>query len=149
MSNRIASPKVGTVVRSVDFDMDVLIIEGQYMSDGKVSNYWAFRPVNEDGSLGDIITAYGNFKEAEKEYSVETRVVCHSHNLNNKKMKTVDLQEMTKDLNISVRVTSEVNIPVPLDGGGKCQAMIDTLKDALEELKLNGASVKCEINVGR
>ena len=68
MSNRIDSPKVGTVVRSVDLDMDVLIIEGRYMSEGRLCNYWKFRPVNEDCSLGEEITGYGNFSETENKY---------------------------------------------------------------------------------
>ncbi|CAK0760401.1 hypothetical protein CCP1ISM_90014 [Azospirillaceae bacterium] len=40
--------------------MPVYITDGQSESGGRVSNWWGFRFINEDGTLGKASGCYGN-----------------------------------------------------------------------------------------
>ena len=86
MGNKIDSPIIGTVVRHTgwrfeddkNYPCDVLITRGQYMSNGRLSNFWYWRRVLDDGTLADTEHGYGSFEESEKNYDVETTIVVKS-----------------------------------------------------------------------
>jgi hypothetical protein len=40
-------------------DKPVYITDGQYESNGRISNYWRFRYINKNGSLGESGGDYG------------------------------------------------------------------------------------------
>ena len=85
MKNRveqIISPKIGSIVRHTgwfyeydkNYPCDVLITDGQYMSDDRLSNFWYWKRVLGDGTLADTEHGYGSFQESEKNYEIETRI---------------------------------------------------------------------------
>lgn len=82
MSKEISSPKIGTVVKHTgwgfendsNYPCDVLIVDGEYFVEGRISNFWSWRRVLEDGQLGDIERGYGYFEESDKKYKVETKI---------------------------------------------------------------------------
>jgi hypothetical protein len=57
------------------YPSDVLIINGAYMSEGKLSNYWNWRKITIDKkggmTLGPIVSGYGSFIPTEVEYDTE------------------------------------------------------------------------------
>jgi hypothetical protein len=71
---RIAIPSCGTVVtftpREGGNPYDVYIIEGQMYSNGRISNFWTWKRVLDDGSLGEEESNYGNFTESENKYEI-------------------------------------------------------------------------------
>jgi len=54
----------------------VLILSGQYLDSiyKRVSNFWKWQKINDDGSLGEIENGYGNFLKAEG-YEVKHEVL--------------------------------------------------------------------------
>lgn len=46
--------KVGARIQHPDGYM-VEVVDGQFLSNGRVSNFWYWKRVNEDGSLSDTI----------------------------------------------------------------------------------------------
>ena len=84
MAEQINSPKIGTVVRHTgcrfeddkNYPCDVLITNGQYMSYGRLSNFWYWQRVLPDGSLAETEHGYGSFEKSDKNYEIETRVKC-------------------------------------------------------------------------
>jgi hypothetical protein len=82
MAEQINSPKIGTVVRHTgwrfeddkNYPCDVLITDGKYMSNGRLSNFWYWQRVLPDGSLSETEHGYGGFEKSEKNYEIETRV---------------------------------------------------------------------------
>lgn len=52
----------------------VLIISGQYQVNGRISNYWHWRDINQDGSLGEENSGYGNFFKPKNKYNLIQRV---------------------------------------------------------------------------
>jgi len=84
MKNKINSPELGSVVRRTSwkfednpkYPCDVLIIDGKYMSSGRISNFWRWRRISPDGTLSpDIESGYGDFVESDKKYQVSTEIV--------------------------------------------------------------------------
>jgi hypothetical protein len=84
MAGQINNPKIGTVVRHTgwgfeknkNYPCDVMITDGTYMSNGRLSNFWYWRRVLPDGSLGKTECGYGSFEKSDKNYEIETRVKC-------------------------------------------------------------------------
>lgn len=80
---KIKSPQIGTVVRHTgwrfegnnNYPCDVLITDGTYFSNGRLSNYWYWRRVLPDGNLSEVEHGYGAFEKSSKEYRIETRVI--------------------------------------------------------------------------
>jgi hypothetical protein len=71
----ISSPKKGTIVcyhgsRRVK-PYDVYVEDGTFYSNGRMSNFWYWRKVNKDGSLGKLISGYGAFRESINKYKIE------------------------------------------------------------------------------
>jgi hypothetical protein len=82
MAEQVNSPKIGTVVRHTgwgfveneNYPCDVLITGGQYMSNGRLINFWYWKRVLSDGTLAETEHGYGSFEKSEKNYEIETRV---------------------------------------------------------------------------
>ena len=82
MAIRINDPKIGSVVRHTgwrfendsNYPCDVLITDGKYFSNGRLSNYWYWRRILPDGSLSDTESGYGSFEETTEEYKIDTQV---------------------------------------------------------------------------
>ena len=82
----IQEPRINTIVTHHGLDplhnpsilkepYDVLITGGQYLaSNGRLSNFWSWRRVLEDGTLGKECSGYGNFTESETRYKVAQKV---------------------------------------------------------------------------
>jgi len=74
----IDSPATGSVVSISTVNdgeyYDVYIVKGTYYSNGRVSNFWHWRRVNTDGSLGKEEHGYGNFYKSENKYKIEIKV---------------------------------------------------------------------------
>lgn len=79
---RISKPGNGTVVLYLgDFHrakkvkpIPVYILGGQYEVDGRISNFWSWRVVLKDGTLGEEQCGYGNFETVEHEVHGKFRV---------------------------------------------------------------------------
>lgn len=79
--NKILEPGIGTIVRHLgwwDLDpiiypCDVYIENGHYKVDGRISNFWKWRRVHQNG-LGIDEHGYGNFETAKHEYKIEIKV---------------------------------------------------------------------------
>jgi hypothetical protein len=82
MVEQVNSPKIGTIVRHTgwrfednkNYPCDVLIIDGQYMSDDRISNFWHWQRVLSDGTLAETECGYGSFVKSDNNYEIETRV---------------------------------------------------------------------------
>ena len=78
----ILSPAINSVVRHTGFrhennenyPCDVFIINGAYLSNGRVSNFWYWKRVLPNGDLGEIECGYGSFEESDNEYEVEITI---------------------------------------------------------------------------
>jgi len=46
----------------------VLITHGQFYSNNRISNYWTWKEINNDGSLGIENSGYGNFYQPKYKY---------------------------------------------------------------------------------
>ena len=78
----ISSPSIGTVVnfmghgissKDKNYPCDVLIKAGQYEVNGRISNFWYWQRIQKNGNLSPKTEhGYGNFKQTEKEYKIET-----------------------------------------------------------------------------
>lgn len=82
--NSEVSPEIGSIVKhtgwSIEFPeqeyypADVWIVDGKYLSNGRVSNFWYWQRVLDDGSLGEMENGYGSFKYSDiVEYRVWTK----------------------------------------------------------------------------
>lgn len=79
----IDSPKIGTVVTHTgqrmednqDYPCDVLITSGQYLSGGRVSNFWYWKRVLPDGKLSEMEHGYGSFAKSSNQYNIEISVI--------------------------------------------------------------------------
>jgi len=75
---RIISPKIGSIVKYVDTNgnaYDVYITDGSYKgSNGRVSNFWDFKKIKSDGSLGSLRSGYGNFFKSDTEYQIDIKI---------------------------------------------------------------------------
>jgi hypothetical protein len=78
---KIQSPTPLSVVKYVGHSSndninscDVLIRQGSYLSRGRVSNFWYWQRILEDGSLNGIESGYGNFVQSDKFYQIEVTV---------------------------------------------------------------------------
>lgn len=60
---RIAEPEVGKVYFCAENDtralVPVMIIDGQYESNGRLSNFWKYQNIH----TGELISSYGSFWE--------------------------------------------------------------------------------------
>lgn len=82
MAGIINDPKIGTVVRHTgwgfendkNYPCDVLIIDGSYTRNGRVSNFWEWKRVLPDGSLSELERGYGSFLNSSEKYDIEIRV---------------------------------------------------------------------------
>ena len=82
MNKPINNPKPYTVVRHTgwrfeddkNYPCDVLIISGQYWSNGRLSNHWHWKRILPDGNLGKEEYGYGSFEESDKKYEVKTLI---------------------------------------------------------------------------
>lgn len=50
--------QVGKVVKHPD-GYNVKVIEGAFLRNGRVSNFWSWQRINEDGTLGPVESGYG------------------------------------------------------------------------------------------
>lgn len=50
--------KVGEFIKHPD-GYNVKVISGAYLRNGRVSNWWEWQRVNEDGTLGPVEAGYG------------------------------------------------------------------------------------------
>jgi len=75
MENFITSPNIGSIVTYMDGEKqyDVYIIDGQYNGSNGLSNFWYWRPILDDGTLGEIQHGYGFFKESNTKYNIEIK----------------------------------------------------------------------------
>lgn len=83
-AKQITSPATGTIVTHTgwrfeedkNYPCDVYIESGCYLDStfGRVSNYWTWRRVLEDGSLSESQSGYGSFVETEKEYKISIKI---------------------------------------------------------------------------
>jgi hypothetical protein len=79
--NYIKSPRIGSIVthngwgynlkNPEDYPCDVYIESGTYLSNGRLSNYWWWRKVLKDNTLGELEGGYGDFSESENEYDIK------------------------------------------------------------------------------
>lgn len=53
-----SSMKVGAIIEHPE-GYKVKVIDGAYLRNGRVSNFWSWRRVNDDGSLGKVESGYG------------------------------------------------------------------------------------------
>jgi hypothetical protein len=82
MKERINCPGINTIVKHTgwgfeddkNYPCDVLITGGQFMSNGRVSNFWYWRRILPDGVLSEVEHGYGSFEKSNKNYKIETRV---------------------------------------------------------------------------
>ncbi|HDY88856.1 MAG TPA: hypothetical protein ENH82_12190 [bacterium] len=81
MIKLINDPKIGSIVKHIGWQQDkkvypcdVYITDGCYLSDGRLSNFWWWKRVLKDGSLGKVEKGYGSFEESNKNYEIEIRV---------------------------------------------------------------------------
>jgi len=82
MEAKINSPKIGTIVRHTgwrfeddkNYPCDVFITDGQYLSGGRVSNFWYWKRVLSDGTLAKTEQGYGSFEKSEKNYEIEINI---------------------------------------------------------------------------
>jgi len=49
----------------------VLILDGEWLSNGRISNWWKWQELNDNLDLGKIKSGYGKFYEPNKEFKVE------------------------------------------------------------------------------
>ncbi len=71
----IKEPQPNTVVYNKNLKCDVFILSGQYLSNGRVSNFWYWRRVKPDGTLSRKTSCgYGCFEESENNYKVEIKI---------------------------------------------------------------------------
>lgn len=80
-NKKIKEPEVYTIVRhtgwmteSDNYPCDVLITNGQYYSNGRLSNFWTWRRILPDGTLSEEECGYGDFEKSSKKYKIEIRV---------------------------------------------------------------------------
>lgn len=72
------APKIGSIVRhngwrfedNPQYPCDVYITNGQYLSNGRVSNFWYWRPILNESTLGKEECGYGDFSLAGNEYEI-------------------------------------------------------------------------------
>lgn len=75
---KINSPQIGSIVLERELMKDVYIVNGKLFSNGRISNWWTYREVLDDGSLGEEKSDYGYFFESNNKYEI---------NINCKKLK--------------------------------------------------------------
>lgn len=88
MSKRVSNPKIGSIVKHLgrgiesnsDYPCDVYIENGQYevaqpFGAPRISNFWYWRKVLQDGTLGEIECGYGDFCESENEYEIKVTTI--------------------------------------------------------------------------
>lgn len=77
--DRVISPRPNQVVYYASGRGEpklVCIVEGRYMGEfDRISNFWYWRPVNEDGTLGKKRGGYGRFYKCNRRYRVETKII--------------------------------------------------------------------------
>jgi len=81
---KIYSPTIGTIVTHMKkvrddnkFDVDpydVYIVEGKFESQGRISNYWYWKRILPDGTLGKMEHGYGSFAESKNLYEITINV---------------------------------------------------------------------------
>ena len=75
---RIGSPQHNSVVHrsnwgfenDPNYPCDVFIVSGDFFRNGRVSNWWTWRRILDDGSLDEPESGYGDFS-LPKEYKVD------------------------------------------------------------------------------
>ena len=75
----ITSPALGSIVSYTGFNKtitpyDVYIVRGDFEIGGRISNYWCWRKIKKDGTLGKKEIGYGAFKESENKYEITITV---------------------------------------------------------------------------
>lgn len=80
MIKKIENPKIHTVVYhtgwgkedNTNYPCDVLITDGNFLSNGRVSNFWRWKRILPDGTISEKEeSGFGDFEQSDKEYSVE------------------------------------------------------------------------------
>ena len=76
----ISSPKIGSIVAhtgwrqsKTNYPCDVYIMSG-YLLDPistRVSNYWSWKRILPDGTLGELENGYGDFTKSINQYDIE------------------------------------------------------------------------------
>jgi hypothetical protein len=75
---QINDPAINSVVyyeNKIGGIYPVLITGGKYLSNGLLSNFWDWRKINDDCSLGELEHGYGNFYDTEGAYIVKHTIV--------------------------------------------------------------------------
>lgn len=77
----IKEPRIGTFVRHSGFGFednpnypcDVLIVDGHYMINNRLSNWWEWRRILSNGELSVIECGYGSFEKSNGRYILVTK----------------------------------------------------------------------------
>lgn len=87
IGNHISSPAPGSVVihsgwrpagRSAQmkgYPRLVYIVSGNYEVNGRISNWWTWRPILSNGTLGKEVHGYGSFYESLDVYTIKITVI--------------------------------------------------------------------------
>lgn len=51
-----------------------IILDGQYEVNGRISNFWTWQYINEDMTLGDTVSDYGNFYDFHTEHNIKVEL---------------------------------------------------------------------------
>ena len=76
----VASPAIGSVVnyhKSKEEHYPVYITSGYYLDPiyQRLSNFWTWHKINDDGTLGEIEKGYGLFSEINMGYDLEVKII--------------------------------------------------------------------------
>lgn len=78
---RVWSPRLHEVVfvkKEVRHEKAILvpaiILDGKYEVNGRISNHWTWQYINEDLSLGEIVSDYGGFFDFHADYNIKAEL---------------------------------------------------------------------------
>jgi len=83
MNEEIRTPETGTIVKHTgwgkeddkNYPCDVLIKSGHYKVNGRLSNFWYWQRILENGQLCETIEhGYGSFEKSDKNYKIEIKI---------------------------------------------------------------------------
>lgn len=80
MNTKIENPEHGTMVKHTGWQQHsdhypslIIIKEGTFLSNGRVSNFWYWKRLLDDGSLGPDEHGYGSFTNYKEEELIKLR----------------------------------------------------------------------------
>lgn len=75
MAKRILEPAKGSIVLHEYTMKDIYIVSGDFQINGRLSNFWGWRTILDDGTLGELETGYGGcFLESSNKYEID--IIC-------------------------------------------------------------------------